>query len=177
MKTKYFIAAMATVALASCKQELMPQDSSSAQEAAGPTASTQMPTQVPPTGQPQQASAQPNMQPTMQPVAQAPVKVAKGMNPPHGQPGHRCDIAVGAPLNSPAATAKAMPATTSQAGTAISREIAPPVKTAPGMNPPHGQPGHRCDIAVGAPLNSPPAATSATNATPALLSAPTENKQ
>ncbi len=24
--------------------------------------------------------------------------------------------------------------------------------TAPGMNPPHGQPGHRCDIAVGAPL-------------------------
>src|SRR6188474_1027285 len=34
----------------------------------------------------------------------------------------------------------------------------PPVqpKTAEGMNPPHGQPGHRCDIAVGAPLNSPP---------------------
>ncbi len=28
--------------------------------------------------------------------------------------------------------------------------------TAPGMNPPHGQPGHRCDIAVGAPLDSPP---------------------
>ena len=27
---------------------------------------------------------------------------------------------------------------------------------APGMNPPHGQPNHRCDIAVGAPLDSPP---------------------
>jgi len=27
---------------------------------------------------------------------------------------------------------------------------------APGMNPAHGQPGHRCDIAVGAPLNSKP---------------------
>jgi hypothetical protein len=25
------------------------------------------------------------------------------MNPQHGQAGHRCDIAVGAPLNSPAA--------------------------------------------------------------------------
>ncbi|HEU4790788.1 MAG TPA: hypothetical protein VFS71_13970, partial [Flavobacterium sp.] len=27
----------------------------------------------------------------------APVKVGKGMNPSHGQPGHRCDIPVGAP--------------------------------------------------------------------------------
>jgi len=26
------------------------------------------------------------------------------------------------------------------------------------LNPAHGQPGHRCDIAVGAPLNSAPAA-------------------
>ena len=24
--------------------------------------------------------------------------------------------------------------------------------TPPGMNPPHGQEGHRCDVAVGAPL-------------------------
>jgi len=31
--------------------------------------------------------------------------------------------------------------------------------TAPGMNPPHGQPNHRCDIAVGAPLNSKPTVT------------------
>ena len=28
-----------------------------------------------------------------------------------------------------------------------------PVQTAPGMNPPHGQQGHDCAIAVGAPLN------------------------
>jgi hypothetical protein len=33
--------------------------------------------------------------------------------------------------------------------------------TAPGMNPAHGQPGHRCDIPVGQPLNSQPAATPA----------------
>jgi len=27
-----------------------------------------------------------------------------------------------------------------------------PVATKPGMNPPHGQPGHVCSVAVGAPL-------------------------
>lgn len=34
------------------------------------------------------------------PTTAQPVKVGKGMNPAHGQPGHRCDVAVGAPLNS-----------------------------------------------------------------------------
>ncbi|MFT5254085.1 MAG: hypothetical protein ACI87N_003148 [Flavobacteriales bacterium] len=29
---------------------------------------------------------------------------AKGMNPPHGEKNHRCDIAVGAPLNSKTAS-------------------------------------------------------------------------
>jgi len=43
---------------------------------------------------------------------------------------------------------------------------APAQKTAPGMNPPHGQPGHRCDIAVGAPLNSPPAKTTTSPVNP-----------
>jgi hypothetical protein len=33
---------------------------------------------------------------------------------------------------------------------------------APGMNPAHGQPGHRCDIPVGSPLNSKPAAQTIT---------------
>ncbi len=180
MKTKYFIAAIATVALASCKQELAPQDSSSAQEVAAPTASTQTPGQqsLPVNAQPQQTSVQPG-QPTMQPVAQAPAQVAKGMNPAHGQPGHRCDIAVGAPLNSAPAAAPAKPApmtVTPQPGVASAKEITP-VKTAPGMNPPHGQPGHRCDIAVGASLSSAPAATPAANATPAILSAPSDTKQ
>ncbi|WP_192822153.1 hypothetical protein [Rufibacter sp. LB8] len=81
------------------------------------------------------------------------------LNPPHGQPGHRCDIQVGAPLNgSPAQTPAA------SAGTVVSPTPTPvpvaaptpvpamPTATAPGMNPPHGQPGHDCSIAVGAPL-------------------------
>jgi hypothetical protein len=100
---------------------------------------------------------------------------APGMNPPHGQPGHRCDIQVGAPLNSkPAApaTVQAAPVTTTAAGQTPSnvtiKEVPNTVKTAPGMNPPHGEPGHRCDIAVGAPLNSKPAAP-APNTPPALV--------
>lgn len=84
---------------------------------------------------------------------------AAGMNPAHGQPGHRCDIPVGSPLNSkpqptnPAANISTTPA--------AAPTITPTAQaTAPGMNPPHGQPGHRCDIPVGSPLNSkPPQAT------------------
>jgi hypothetical protein len=84
----------------------------------------------------------------------APVKVAKGMNPSHGQPGHRCDIPVGSPLNSPIATGKttAPQVVSNQSVNVPSATVTPTPK---GMNPPHGQPGHRCDISVGAPLNSP----------------------
>lgn len=56
-----------------------------------------------------------------------------GLNPAHGQPGHRCDIAVGAPLTSPSSNSSMLNSDTM-------------------LNPAHGQPGHRCDIAVGAPL-------------------------
>lgn len=75
------------------------------------------------------------------------------LNPAHGQPGHRCDIAVGAPLNSDPTPAK--PA--NQGSPLIN-------SSSNNLNPPHGQPGHQCGIAVGAPLNS----KSTTN---------TENKQ
>lgn len=84
---------------------------------------------------------------------------AAGLNPAHGQPGHRCDIQVGQPLNSkpfkPSTTAlPTLPASNVPAPT-VTPAAATPV--APGMNPKHGQPGHRCDIAVGQPLNSKPA--------------------
>jgi hypothetical protein len=95
-----------------------------------------------------------------QPVTTQAVSKA-GLNPAHGQPGHRCDISVGAPLDSkptqptvnttqPVVTQNAAPALTPNTPTPS------PVKVAAGMNPAHGQPGHRCDIAVGAPLNSKP---------------------
>lgn len=101
---------------------------------------------------------------TLNPATAASAAVGKGMNPPHGQPNHRCDIPVGAPLSSPPANPVAtQPVANTTASTS---------KTAPGMNPPHGEPGHRCDISVGAPLSSAPA-TPAANITPA---APTDIK-
>ncbi len=99
---------------------------------------------------------------TQQPVQ--PTAVAAGMNPEHGKPGHRCDIAVGAPLNSaasqqPAGATSITPTITNTSD--ISAKNATIVTSskpaAAGMNPEHGKPGHRCDIAVGAPLNSSPA--------------------
>ncbi len=82
--------------------------------------------------------------------------VAPGMNPAHGQPGHRCDIAVGAPLNSKPTQQPATIATTPVTSPTQNTDQPVLTKVAPGMNPAHGEPGHRCDIAVGAPLNSKP---------------------
>ncbi|MBN8685496.1 MAG: hypothetical protein J0M10_00700 [Chitinophagales bacterium] len=82
-------------------------------------------------------------------------KTGVALNPAHGQPGHRCEIPVGAPLDSkPSAPA----INTIQQPAAVSTPAPAPVNTttASGLNPAHGQPGHRCDIAVGAPLNSKP---------------------
>ena len=69
------------------------------------------------------------------------------LNPEHGQPGHRCDIAVGAPLSSPTTNQSAAPApptpvlsSPANAGGSVS------------LNPPHGEPGHDCAIPVGQPL-------------------------
>ncbi|MCY7310008.1 MAG: hypothetical protein LH619_04450 [Chitinophagaceae bacterium] len=109
------------------------------------------------------------------------VSTAKGMNPAHGQPGHNCDIEVGAPLNSapsknvahttPTLTSTPVTSTQNQVITSTTPTITSAttkVKTAPGMNPPHGEPGHRCDITVGAPLNSKPAATTTTTTSPTI---------
>ncbi|MFZ1369798.1 MAG: hypothetical protein WAR78_05425 [Ferruginibacter sp.] len=104
---------------------------------------------------------------------------APGMNPPHGQPGHRCDINVGAPLDSKPApvNVQQQPAAVNAQPNPVSISQVPNTqKTAPGMNPPHGEPGHRCDIAVGAPLNSKPAAPATTQTSvPPLSITPAKN--
>lgn len=109
----------------------------------------------------------------VQPVAQtATPPVGQGLNPAHGQPGHRCDIAVGAPLNSAPAAATTTPQVqTITMPSPPATNVAKPVKTAPGMNPPHGQPGHRCDISVGAPLNSKPVTPAPAQVTPVTMQA------
>ena len=90
----------------------------------------------------------------------APIKSTAGLNPAHGQPGHRCDISVGAPLDSKPiqGTNTTQPAAINLPPLPINVNPQPTIqKAATEMNPSHGQPGHRCDIAVGAPLNSKPA--------------------
>ncbi|WP_224490242.1 hypothetical protein [Robertkochia flava] len=68
-------------------------------------------------------------------------QTSAGVNPPHGQPGHRCDIPVGSSLDAPVRSTT--PAASGLMNTNTSTAT---------LNPPHGQPGHRCDLAVGAPL-------------------------
>src|SRR5690606_27020396 len=103
-------------------------------------------------------------------------QTAPGTNPPHGQPGHKCEIPVGAPLNSAAKTPAAAPQSITPNSaqkdpSAYNVTPAPAPSTAPGMNPPHGQPGHRCDISVGAPLNSPAKSTTSTAAPAGIVPA------
>lgn len=87
------------------------------------------------------------------------------LNPAHGEPHHRCDIAVGAPIDSQPAAQNAAPQMTPQAVPANAfntNPIAPtnapsaaPVTATgpkPALNPAHGEPHHRCDLEVGAPL-------------------------
>ncbi|QBZ99072.1 hypothetical protein [Flavobacterium sangjuense] len=176
MKSKLTFCSLLALSIAfiSCKKE----DAKTETEAVT-TETTQQPVIVPNVQpipaqttytQPTQQVSMP-VQNTPQTVTQTPVVTKPGMNPPHGQAGHRCDIQVGAPLNSPvakAATPTATPgkpsytttttstpnptSTTPVAGTPELLKATTPVVTAPGMNPPHGQEGHRCDIAVGQPL-------------------------
>ena len=161
MKKKIILVSiLGTMLFVSCKKD----------EEVKPAQETQQPTQ-PFSGEAwlkqrvgnQGQQVQPVQQQTQQ-TTQAPTQTAPGMNPPHGQPGHRCEIPFGAPLNS-----KPAQNTQSQKTTPVvnQKPIEQPVMninsksgastivgttTPPGMNPPHGQEGHRCDIAVGAPL-------------------------
>lgn len=119
--------------------------------------------------QPQQ-----NITQTQQAAANVPASIStndKKLNPKHGEPGHRCDIAVGAPLNSKPVqavqTSTAQQVVTQNANTKVAKR----------MNPPHGQPSHRCDIAVGALLNSKPVKTSSITDTKTPLIFPAEVKK
>ncbi|MBX2952623.1 MAG: hypothetical protein KF870_08960 [Leadbetterella sp.] len=94
------------------------------------------------------------------PAAGTPVGVK--LNPPHGEPGHLCEIAVGAPLPpqgvlpAPVEMGPERPTPIDPGPTSI---INRPLNTVvfngpkPKFNPAHGQPWHTCDLEVGAPLN------------------------
>lgn len=154
MNAKIYITSIAITSLLfiSCKKELEPQENTATSELVrlGLAKDTSKIT----------------TQAVQTPVATNPNTVLgsnEGLNPAHGKPGHRCDIAVGAPLNSAPAQTKTTAAQSAQTvqvnpnqkNVVTTTTVAAPVKVGKGMNPSHGQPGHRCDIPVGAPLNSP----------------------
>ena len=108
-----------------------------------------------------QRIGQPQVQPaqTQQTQQANSTETPPGMNPPHGQPGHRCEIPVGAPLNSQPTTAQPQAAPqivnqkpAEQPQMKINTNTGSATVSGAKMNPPHGQDGHRCDVAVGAPL-------------------------
>jgi len=78
------------------------------------------------------------------------VKSADGvaLNPAHGQPGHRCDISVGAPLNSKPAPVR----TNAQKSDVMLDNTSGTTLPKGTLNPAHGQPGHSCAVKVGEPL-------------------------
>lgn len=87
-----------------------------------------------------------------------------GLNPPHGEPGHVCEIPVGAPLDGSANPSGSdgginiAPPTGNATPTFSTMPAGSPVNAAPAsggsgrLNPAHGEPGHVCEIPVGQPL-------------------------
>ena len=85
-------------------------------------------------------------EPTAAPIEGQMVEDSIKINPAHGLPGHRCDLPVGAPLNS--ATAGTTPV-----NELPSTSVSPiRIDQTPELNPPHGEPYHDCSIPVGAKL-------------------------
>ena len=108
-----------------------------------------------------QNTTQPATGGTLQPATttSAPASTAGAVNPPHGQPGHNCDLAVGAPLTGNPATTQpvnAAPAnqllTQPQVTIAAPQGASAPASSNVRLNPAHGQPGHNCAVEVGKPL-------------------------
>ncbi|SFF87929.1 MULTISPECIES: hypothetical protein [Salegentibacter] len=70
------------------------------------------------------------------------------VNPPHGEPGHRCDMPVGASLSG------ASNNTNAGSGSEMTTSPIRLKDSKPSKNPPHGEPYHDCSIPVGADLQS-----------------------
>lgn len=81
-----------------------------------------------------------NMSIEKEPNSDVEGEVSANLNPPHGEPGHDCAIAVGASLNS-----IPMPNSLNMNNSNGIENV--------NLNPAHGEPGHDCAIAVGDPLN------------------------
>ena len=171
MKTYCYIFLVLVFSLTSCKKE---EESNSNATIKSEVPFTQLPTSE------QNQVAQPSTQqkhnlfnnnesPAV--VATSPNRsnssIMASVNPAHGQPNHRCDIPVGAPLSQKVSIASTTPQQTpKQTNSVVTVPTSLAAVTPKGVNPPHGQKNHRCDIAVGAPLNSKPVAPASNAVTP-----------
>lgn len=85
-------------------------------------------------------------------VTNVPVSGKPALNPEHGQPYHRCEIAVGAPIDSAPSQQNAPQTPSILSPTVAPTPQAQSLGPKPALNPAHGEPHHRCELAVGAPL-------------------------
>ena len=170
MKRFFFAASIASLVLASCGSG--PTDTSSGMDTnyitpAPDTTNNSLPPAIQDTNKSTSGVTMPpvtlpvsNSQPAVAAPASLtksqPSNTATALNPEHGKPGHRCDIAVGAPLNSaPAANAAPTPNVQVTPVPATTTASAPaPTGPKPKLNPAHGQPYHDCSIKVGDPLKN-----------------------
>lgn len=93
---------------------------------------------------------------------QQPATNAEGvrLNPPHGEPGHVCEIPVGQPLDGSGGAGNSINVgNTGNQPLEIKTELNTNEQGKPAnntgtvkLNPPHGEPGHVCEIPVGQPL-------------------------
>lgn len=163
MKIKlYTAAAFLGIALASCKDNKPTEAEYKYEPVITNTSSSTDSSNAKTQPQPQQST---NLIPNQQATNNTGVK----LNPPHGQPGHSCEVADGAPL--PNTTA---PVTNQQQTVVTPTKVTIPTPTpsTKGLNPEHGKPGHRCDISVGAPLDSKPTVQTQTQQQPTVVTTP-----
>ena len=71
-------------------------------------------------------------------------------NPPHGQPFHDCALPNGAPFPANGGVSQPKAAELPQPKVEMQQPAAPSGSVK--LNPAHGQPGHKCELPVGAPL-------------------------
>ncbi len=83
------------------------------------------------------------------------------LNPPHGEPGHICEIPVGQPLDGSGGTTgmnenviTVDPARDAGTSTIITPNAGNSASSGQSgtINPPHGEPGHVCEVPVGQPI-------------------------
>ena len=142
-KAVFSLFLVVSLMLISCKKELVPQESSSSVMPEAHVTETTSPNSINTISSSMQQNST-GANPAV-PARTISATIAEGMNPPHGQPNHRCDISVGAPLNAPPGKitpTKSVPAsvtevpkatyTTSEAPAVLNDA---PTTTTQGMNP------------------------------------------